>query len=143
MAESVSRLPSTLTLEVVTPEGLLLREPVDEVIAPGSEGYFGVRPGHTPFLSALGLGEISYRVGTLWSQLTCFWGFCEVLPDRVNILAELGERAEQIDAARAEAARARAEAQLKAIRAEADYEQVHQAYVRAVTRLAVARKHRA
>jgi F-type H+-transporting ATPase subunit epsilon len=136
-------LPDKLTLEVVTPEGLLLLEPVDELIAPGSEGYFGVRPGHTPFLSALGLGEISYRSGALWSHLTCFWGFCEVLPDRVNILAELGERAEQIDAARAEAAKARAESQLRAIRDEAGYEQAHLAYVRAVTRLAVARKRRA
>jgi F-type H+-transporting ATPase subunit epsilon len=136
-------LPDKLTLEVVTPEGLLLLEPVDEVIAPGAEGYFGVRPGHTPFLSALGLGEISYRSGPLWSHLTCFWGFCEVQPDRVNILAELGERAEQIDAARAEAAKARAEAQLKSIRDEAGYEQAHLSYVRAVTRLAVARKHRA
>jgi F-type H+-transporting ATPase subunit epsilon len=136
-------LPGKLTLEVVTPEGLLLHEPVDELIAPGSEGYFGVRPGHTPFLSALGLGEISYRSGALWSHLTCFWGFCEVLPDRVNILAEIGERAEQIDAARAEAAKTRAESQLKAIRDEAGYEQAHLAYVRAVTRLAVARKRRA
>jgi F-type H+-transporting ATPase subunit epsilon len=139
---AASGLPDKLTLEVVTPEGLLLLEPVDEVIAPGSEGYFGVRPGHTPFLSALGVGEISYRNGTLWSQLTCFWGFCEVLPDRVNILAELGERAEQIDAARAEAAKSRAEAQLKSLRGEAGYEQAHDAYVRAVTRLAVARKRR-
>ena len=85
-------LPTKIVLEVVTPMGLLLREEVDEVIAPGEDGYFGVRPGHTPFLSTLGLGEISFRVGGQWVYLTCFWGFCEVLPDRVNILAELGER---------------------------------------------------
>lgn len=143
MADTRSGLPGKLMLEIVTPEGLLLREPVDEVIVPGSLGYFGVRPGHTPFLSALGLGEISYRAGATWAQLTCFWGFCEVLPDRVNLLAEVGERAEQIDAARAEAAKARAEAQLKAIRDETGYQQAHLAYVRAVTRLAVARKRRA
>jgi F-type H+-transporting ATPase subunit epsilon len=143
MAAPASGLPSNLTLEVVTPEGLLLRETVDEVIAPGAEGYFGVRPGHTPFLSALGLGEISYRTGTSWQYLTCFWGFCEVLPDRVNVLAEIGERPEEIDQARAEAAKSRSEAQLKALRAEADYEAVHSAYTRAVTRLAVARKRRA
>jgi F-type H+-transporting ATPase subunit epsilon len=98
-------LPTQLVLEVVTPIGLLLKEEVDEVIAPGSEGYFGVRPGHTPFLSTLGVGEIAYRRGGEWSHLSCFWGFCEVLPDRVNILAEIGERAEEIDVERAEAAR--------------------------------------
>ena len=136
-------LPRKLNLEVVTPEGLLLREEVDEVIAPGEEGYFGVLPGHTPFLTTLGLGEITYRQGTEKRHLTCFWGFCEVLPDRVNLLAEVGEKAEDIDLTRAEAAKARAEAQLKAIRDEAGYQDAHLAYSRAVTRLAVARRRRA
>jgi F-type H+-transporting ATPase subunit epsilon len=135
-------LPARLTLEVVTPEGLLLREEVDEVVCPGELGYFGVRPGHTPFLSTLGAGEISYRREGAWGRLTCFWGFCEVLPDRLNVLAEIGERAEDIDVARAEAALASAAQRMKAIRAEAGYEEVRQAYVRAVTRLAVARKQR-
>ena len=67
-------LPTKIVLEVVTPMGLLLREEVDEVIAPGEDGYFGVRPGHTPFLSTLGLGEIQYRLGGQWLHLTCFWG---------------------------------------------------------------------
>jgi F-type H+-transporting ATPase subunit epsilon len=133
-------LPTQITLEVVTPEGLLLREQVDEVIAPGSEGYFGVRPGHTPLLASLGVGEISYRQGPTWQYLTCFWGFCEVLPDRVSILAEIGERAEAIDLARAEEARRRAEERMKTIREEQGFEEARQAYVRAVTRLAVARR---
>ncbi|HJR51729.1 MAG TPA: F0F1 ATP synthase subunit epsilon [Gemmatimonadales bacterium] len=133
-------LPTRLTLEVVTPEGLLLREEVDEVIAPGSEGYFGVRPGHTPMLATLGVGEISYRQGPSWQHLTCFWGFCEVLPDKVNVLAEIGERAEAIDVSRAEAALARAAERMKSIREEAGFEEAHQAYVRAVTRLAVGRR---
>ena len=133
-------LPTKLTLEVVTPEGLLLREEVDDVVAPGELGYFGVRPGHTPFLTTLGAGEITYKVGPTRARLTCFWGFCEVLPDRVSILAELGERAEQIDLARAEAARDRAAALLKSIRDEAGYAEAHQAYIRAVTRLSVARR---
>lgn len=133
-------LPTKLTLEVVTPEGLLLREEVDDVVAPGELGYFGVRPGHTPFLTTLGAGEITYGVGGQRQRLTCFWGFCEVLPDRVSIMAEVGERAEQIDLARAEAARDRASAQLKAIHDEAGYEEAHQAYIRAVTRLSVARR---
>ena len=77
-------LPKDLTLEVVTPEGLLLREQVDEVIAPGEEGYFGVLPGHTPFLSTLGLGEITYRRGAEKGHLTCFWGFAEVLQLGLN-----------------------------------------------------------
>jgi F-type H+-transporting ATPase subunit epsilon len=135
-------LPTKLTLEVVTPEGLLMREEVDEVIAPGSEGYFGVRPGHTPMLSTLGLGEISYRQGSSWYYLTCFWGFCEVLPDRVNVLAEVGERAEDIDLRRAEEAKAGAAERMKAIRDEAGYAEAHAAYVKAVTRLAVGRRRR-
>jgi F-type H+-transporting ATPase subunit epsilon len=121
-------LPTKLTLEV------------DEVIAPGELGYFGVLPGHTPFLTTLGAGEITYRRGSEKSHLTCFWGFCEVLPDRVNILAEVGERAEAIDIARAEAAKARAEAALKAIKDEPGYREAQEALVKALTRLAVARR---
>ncbi len=135
-------LPSKLTLEVVTPEGLLLRDEVDEVIAPGSEGYFGVRPGHTPLMAALGLGELSYRKELEWHRLTSFSGWCEVLPDRVNVLAEMGERAEDIDVGRAEQARRRAEERLRMIKDEEGYSQAHLAYVRAVTRLAVARRER-
>ena len=135
-------LPTKITLEVVTPAGLLLREEVDEVIAPGEEGYFGVRPGHTPFLATLGLGEITYRTGAVWRHLTCFWGFAEVLPDRVSILAEVGERPEAIDVERAEQARDQAQVRMKAIRDEAGYQEAHLDYVRAVTRLAVARRPR-
>ena len=135
-------LPTKITLEIVTPEGLLLREKVDHVQAPGAMGYFGVLPGHTPFLSTLGAGEITYAKDGTTRHLTCFWGFCEVGPDRVNILAELGERAEDIDARRAEAAKAGAEARMKAIKDEAGYAEAHRAYVKAVTRLAVAGKRR-
>jgi len=115
---------------------------VDEVIAPGAEGYFGVLPGHTPFLSTLGLGEITYRIGAVKRYMTCFWGYCEVLPDRVNILAEIGERAEEIDAERAEQAKSRAALALKAVKDEAGYEETRIAYIKAVTRLAVAHKRR-
>ena len=135
-------LPSRITLEIVTPDGLLLREDVDEVIAPGEEGYFGVRPGHTPFLSTLGAGAISYRLGAEWHYLTSFWGFCEVLPDRVSVLAEIGERAEDIDIDRAEDAMKRARERMKEIRSEDDYAAVQASYIRAVTRLSVARKER-
>jgi F-type H+-transporting ATPase subunit epsilon len=135
-------LPSKLALEIVTPEGLLLRDEVQEVIAPGELGYFGVRPGHTPLMATLGMGEFSYRKENAWHRLTCFSGWCEVLPDRVSVLADIGERAEDIDVGRAEQAFRRAAERMKAIRDEAGYEDVHQAYVRAVTRLAVARKER-
>lgn len=137
---AVAALPQKITLEIVTPEGLLLRDDVDEVIAPGELGYFGVRPGHTPFLSTLGVGEISYRIGERSWRLTCFWGFCEVLPDRVNILAEIGERAEAIDVQRAARARDQAAARLKSLKDEAGFEQARRDYIRAVTRLAVADK---
>ena len=135
-------LPTKLALEIVTPEGLLLRDEVDEVIAPGEQGYFGVRPGHTPLMATLGLGELSYRKEGAWHRLTCFSGWCEVLPDRVNVLADIGERGEDIDLGRAEQALKRAAERMKAIRDEAGYDEAHLAYVRAVTRLAVARKER-
>jgi F-type H+-transporting ATPase subunit epsilon len=135
-------LPTQLILEIVTPEGLLLRDEVAEVIAPGEQGYFGVRPGHTPLMATLGVGELSYRKDAAWHRLTCFSGWCEVLPDRVNVLADIGERAEDIDVDRAELALKRAAERMKAIRDEAGYEEAHLTYVRAVTRLAVARKER-
>ncbi len=135
-------LPTSLELEIVTPEGLLLREPVDEVIAPGEEGYFGVRPGHTPMLATLGMGELSYRRQGAWHRLTCFSGWCEVLPDRVSVLADIGERASDIDVGRAEEAMRRAADRLKQVRGEAGYDEVQAEYTRAITRLAVARKER-
>jgi F-type H+-transporting ATPase subunit epsilon len=135
-------LPTRIVLEIVTPEGLLLRDEVDEVVAPGSDGYFGVRPGHTPLMATLGLGELSYRKGGTWKRLSCFSGWCEVLPDRVSVLADIGERAEDIDVGRAEQALRRAEERMRMIRDEEGYTGAHLAYVRAVTRLAVARRER-
>jgi F-type H+-transporting ATPase subunit epsilon len=135
-------LPPKIALEIVTPEGLLLRDEVDELMAPGSEGYFGVRPGHTPLMAALGLGELAYRKDGAWHRLTCFSGWCEVLPDRVNVLADIGERAEDIDVGRAEQALQRAQDRLRQIKDEEGFQETHFAYMRAVTRLAVARRER-
>jgi F-type H+-transporting ATPase subunit epsilon len=135
-------LPVKIDLEIVTPEGLLFHDDVDELIAPGKEGYFGVRPGHTPLLASLGMGILSYRRNEAWHDLTCFWGWCEVLPDRVSVLASLGERAEDIDVDRAETALKTAEERMKRIRSEEDYEEVREAWARAVTRLGVASKKR-
>src|SRR5213594_2526821 len=83
-----------LLLEVVTPDHLLLSQQVDEVIAPGTEGEFGVLPGHAHFLSTLTIGDLRYRVGEVTSHMSVLWGFAQVTPTRVTILAEIAERAE-------------------------------------------------
>lgn len=135
---SDSRLPTKLTLEVVTPDGLLMRDEVDSVQAPGSEGSFGVLPGHIPMLTTLGAGEIIYRQGTETGHIACLFGFCEVLPDRVHILAEGGERAEEIDVARAEKARARAAERMKMVKDESGFKEAQADYVKAIARLSAA-----
>lgn len=100
-------------LEIATPDRLLLSQEVDEVIAPGSEGDFGVLPGHTLFLSTLRIGELSYRVGDQTNYMSVLWGFAEVTPTKVTILAEIAEKAEDIDVDRAQAAVERAEQRLQ------------------------------
>jgi len=130
--------PATLTLEVVTPNGLLLKDEVDSVQAPGSEGSFGVLPGHIPMLTTLGAGEIIYRKGGETGHIVCLFGFCEVLPDRVHIMAESGERADQIDVARAETAKKNAAERMKMVKDEEGFKEAQDDYVRAVARLAAA-----
>ena len=103
-----------LLLEVVTPEKLLLSQQVDEVIAPGSEGEFGVLPGHSHFLSTLRIGELRYRVGDLTNHMVILWGFAEVTPTKVTIMAEIAEKAEDIEVGSAQAAVEKAEERLKA-----------------------------
>lgn len=102
-----------ILLEVVTPEQLLSQE-VDEVIAPGSEGEFGVLPGHCHFLSTLRIGELRYRVGDRTNHMAILWGYAEVTPNKVTVMAEIAEKAEDIDVNRAQAAVERAEQRLKA-----------------------------
>src|ERR1700750_3303687 len=102
-------LPTKLTLEIVTPDRSLVTETVDEVELPGSQGYFGVLPGHTPLLATLSVGELWYRTGADKHFLAIAFGFVEVLPARVTVLAQIAEKAEEIDVARAEAAKRRAE----------------------------------
>lgn len=103
-----------LLLEVVTPEKLLLSQQVDEVIAPGSEGEFGVLPGHCHFLTTLRIGELRYRVGDQTTLMAILWGYAEVTPGKVTIMAEVAEKAEDIDVESARAAVEKAEQQLKA-----------------------------
>ena len=102
-------LPTKLTLEIVTPDRALVTEQVDEVELPGSEGYFGVLPGHSPLLASLQVGELWYRIGTEKHFLSVAFGFVEVLPEHVTVLARIAEKAQDIDVARAEAAKKRAE----------------------------------
>ena len=95
-------IPPHLALEIVTPERSILHEKVDEVEIPGADGYFGVLPGHTPLLASLQVGQLWYRKGTEVTFLSVAFGFAEVLPDRVTILAQIAERAEEIDIERAQ-----------------------------------------
>lgn len=102
-----------ILLEVVTPEKQLLSQQVDEVIAPGSEGEFGVLPGHCHFLSSLRIGELRYRIGEQTNHMAILWGYAEVTPSKVTIMAEIAEKAEDIDIERAAAKVAEAEQRLK------------------------------
>ena len=130
-------LPTSIELQIVTPDKMLVREQVDEVEIPGTEGYFGVLPGHTPMLASLAVGEMWYRKGLEKIYLSLANGFCEVLPDRVTILAQLAERADEIDIARAEEAKRRAEQRLQNAK-DVDYERARTALVKSLARLQVA-----
>jgi F-type H+-transporting ATPase subunit epsilon len=101
-----------LRLELATPTRLVVGEAVDEAVVPGLEGYFGVLPGHAPFLTLVGTGEVTYRVGRTERHLAVSGGFAEAGPDRVLVLADVAERPEEIDVPRARAARERAERRL-------------------------------
>jgi F-type H+-transporting ATPase subunit epsilon len=129
-------LPTHIDLQIVTPDRLLVREQVDEVEIPGSEAYFGVLPGHTPMLASLAVGELWYRTGQEKFYLSIAFGFAEVLPDRVTILAQLAERAEDIDVERAEAARKRASERLEE-KSDVDFERARVALTKSMTRLQV------
>src|SRR6186713_1306744 len=130
-------LPTHIDLQIVTPERMIVQEQVDEVQIPGSEGYFGVLPGHTPLLASLKVGELWYRKGAEKFYLSIAFGFAEVLPDRVTILAELAERADEIDAARAEAAKRRAEERIANPGPEIDFERARLALMKSLVRLQV------
>jgi F-type H+-transporting ATPase subunit epsilon len=131
-------LPTHIELQIVMPDKLIVREQVDEVEIPGSEGYFGVLPGHTPMLASLAVGELWYRKGQEKTYLAIAFGFAEVLPDRVTILAQIAERAEEIDISRAEESKKRAESRLTAPRSDVDYERARAALVKSLARLQVA-----
>ena len=130
-------LPTKIQLQVVSADRSLINEAVDEVQIPGSEGYFGVLPGHTPLLASLGAGELWYRQGQETHYLAMAYGFAEIQPDRVTILAEFAERADEIDAARAESAKKRAEQRLVSPVMDMDAERARIALLKSLIRLQV------
>jgi F-type H+-transporting ATPase subunit epsilon len=130
-------LPTHLQLQIVSADRLLVNEQVDEVEIPGTEGYFGVLPGHTPLLSTLQVGELWYRQGSEKHYLSIAFGFVEVQPDRVTILAQTAEAAAEIDRARAEAAKKRAEERLSRPTIDMDFERARIAMLKALVRLQV------
>jgi F-type H+-transporting ATPase subunit epsilon len=139
---AIEGLPQSLTLEIVTPDRSLGTEKVDEVVVPASEGYLGVLPGHTPLLATLSVGEMWYRKGTEKTYLSLAGGFVEVLPDKVTVLAQIAERAEDIDVSRAERARQRAEERLAKPSLDIDLERARVALMRALVRLQVSARAR-
>jgi F-type H+-transporting ATPase subunit epsilon len=135
-------LPNHLHLQIVSAERSLVNERVDEVEVPGADGYFGVLPGHTPLLALLGAGELWYRKGAERVYLSIAFGFAEVQPDRVTILAQIAEKADEIDVARAEAARKRAEERLAQSTVDMDFERARVALLKALIRLQVSTRAR-
>ena len=129
-----------IDLEIVTPERKILAVKASEVVVPGIEGYFGVLPGHAPFLTRIGVGEISYKDATGTHYLAAAEGFVEVLPNRVTILARICEEAGEIDVERAREAKRRAEETMKqaAKLSDQDMLMVELSMKRALTRLLVA-----
>src|SRR5712671_4177988 len=132
-------MAETIQLEIVTPERLVVNEAAEYIEIPGKTGYLGVLPGHAPLISELAAGELTYRVGNQTKRVAVAWGFAEVLQDKVTILAETAEEAEEIDTSRAEAAKRKAEAELQKAGPEGD-EEAQAALQRATARLEVAGK---
>ena len=130
-------IPTSIELQIVTPDRAIVKEQVDEVEVPGTMGYFGVLPGHRPMLAALSVGELWYRKGQEKIYLSIAYGFVEVLPDRVTVLARIAEKAEEIDVTRAEEAKKRAEARLQDAK-DVDYDRARAALQKSLSRLQVA-----
>ena len=131
---------NTIDLTIVTPERAIVHEDVDELEIPGSDGYFGVLPGHAPLFSELKVGEVAYRKGDRWFFLAVAWGFVEVLSNQVRILAETAERAHEIDVERAMRAKQRAEERIARGGEDVDYNRALIALERAIIRIQVGQK---
>ncbi len=131
---------ATINLTIVTPERAVVKEQVDELQIPGREGYLGILPGHAPLFSELKVGEVAYRKSTHWTFIAVAWGFVEVLPDQVRLLAETAERAQEIDIERATRSKDRAEQRLSRGGDDIDYNRALIALERAMIRIQVSRK---
>jgi|SRR6516162_9869893 F-type H+-transporting ATPase subunit epsilon len=127
-------------LEIVTPEKLVVKDQAEEMQIPGKNGYLGILPGHAPLITELSVGQISYRNGNEMHHLSVAWGFAEVLPDKVTILAERAERGEDVDCERAQKAKERAEKRLTSGDLEVDVPRAQDALARANARLDAAAK---
>lgn len=134
-------MENKLKLEIVTPNGLILSEEVDEVVCSGSEGEFGVLPGHVPFFTTLKIGMLTYKKGNEARFVFVNWGYAEVGPDRVTVLADSAEKSDDIDVERAKAAMKRAEERLKQM-ADVDHVRATSALDRSFARISVAEKRR-
>jgi F-type H+-transporting ATPase subunit epsilon len=132
-------MAETIQLEIVTPERLVVQDAVEEVTIPGKGGYLGILPGHAPLITEVAVGQIAYRSSGSVKRLAVAWGFAEVLPEKVTILAETAEKSEEIDVSRAQSAKQRAEEELRKAGA-AGNPDAQSALVRATTRLEVAGK---
>jgi len=133
-------MADTFELEIVTPEKMIVRDVAEEMQIPGKDGYLGILPQHAPLITELAVGEITYRNANITHHLAVAWGFAEVLPHKVTILAETAERAEEVDVTRAQAAKGRAEGRLAAGNTEDDFVRGMGDLKRAETRLEVAAK---
>jgi F-type H+-transporting ATPase subunit epsilon len=133
-------MADTFQLEIVTPAKLLVKEAAEEAQIPGLSGYLGILPGHAPLITELAVGVITYKASGSTHTLSVAWGFAEVLPDKVTILAEAAERPEEIDVQRAQEAKERAEQRLKSNDPEVDYSRAEDALQRAETRLNIVKE---
>lgn len=133
--------PENIELQVVTPERHVLQESVQSVEIPGKEGYLGVLPGHAPLITELGIGVLSYKSAGDTRYLTIIEGYAEVLPDRVIVLAEISERAEEIDVSRTRAALDRAKQEVARTNAsDPQWDRANFALQRALVRMQAAAK---
>ena len=133
-------MADSFQLEIVTPEKMVVKDQAEEMQIPGKNGYLGILPGHAPLITELSVGQISYRNGSETHYLCVAWGFAEVLPDKVTILAETAERGEDVDCERAQKAKERAEKRLSSADPEVDVPRAQDALARANSRLEAAAK---
>jgi F-type H+-transporting ATPase subunit epsilon len=134
-------MAETLELEIVTPERQVVKDRVTEVQVPGRNGALGILPGHAPLISELAIGEISYTdAAGVSSRLLVAWGFVEVLPERVTILAQAAERAEEVNVEHARASRERAQLHLKEAENTDQFDEACQELALAEARLAIAKQ---